>query len=224
MANDDLLDAAGALDERVRTFFAGHAIDKQHWPVGPIDERLPDFFVYEIGPGPRFPAWSYLTSGCWAAAAWRRPDQADAGVAEDEAHRGGGLRLVKSAEEDRDIAVGLEFILSANAQDLRHVEVLTMLAYGHAGSDPYDLGHSTPIGESWMHGSACDHLLISLPYAYGPRVETCHWRAGRIRILAAMPITEAEHTLAISEGHEALERRLESALTDFTNPARASVV
>jgi hypothetical protein len=36
------------------------------------------------------------------------------------------------------------------------------------------LGHTLPIGEPWLPESACDHWLVSLPYPFGPDLQTCH--------------------------------------------------
>jgi hypothetical protein len=53
--------------------------------------------------------------------------------------------------------------------------VRTMVAYYHATSGDYrlDHGHTVPIGRPWIRGSSCDHLLLSLPYPWGPELETC---------------------------------------------------
>jgi hypothetical protein len=193
MPHYDVNDAGEALDAHVHAFFAGHSITRQRWPLGPIEQRIPGFFVYAAGPGPRFAGWSYLTAGCWKATARHQH--------------------------------GLEFVLSTNAEDLRHVEVLTTLAYYHAGpeSQRLDLGHTVPIGEPWTPGSLCEFELIALPYAYGSDLEVCAWNNGHARILAAQPITRAERELKIADGIEALEQRLEDAAADFANPNRRSV-
>jgi hypothetical protein len=193
MPTYDVNDASEALDAHVRAFFAGHSITRQQWPLGPVEQRIPGFFVYSAGPGPRFPGWSYLTSGCWKATAQHQH--------------------------------GLEFVLSTNTADPRHVELLTMLAYYHAGpeSQRLDLGHTVPIGQPWMPGSLCEFQLIALPYAYGPDLELCTWPTGHTRILATQPITKPEHTLKTTQGLEALEQRLEATEADFANPHRPSV-
>ncbi len=189
----DADDPGEAFAAHVHAYFAGHKLTRQSWPLGPVERRIPGFFVYAAGPGPRFPGWSYLTAGCWKATARRQH--------------------------------GLEFILSANAEDIRHVEVLTMLAYYHAGpqSQRLDLWHTAPIGEPWTPGSRCEFVLIDLPYAYGPDLESCSWNNGHVRTLAALPITAAEQALKIDQGVEQLEQRLEDAAADFANPLRPSV-
>ena len=187
-------DPGEAFDQHVRSYFAGHAITRQRWPVGPMESRIPGFAVYEVGPGPRFAGWSYLSSGCWRATA----------------HGGHGL----------------EFVLSTNSADSRHVEVVTIAAYYHAGveSQRLDLGHTVPIGEAWVHPGTCDHFLVSLPYTYGPDLEECSWETGHLRVLALMPITAAERSFKVENGVESLEQRLENAAIDFANPLRGSAV
>ena len=68
---------------------------------------------------------------------------------------------------------GLEFILSTLAATSRAVELLAMVVRNHRGGR-LGLGHTVPIGELWLPGSACDYLLISRPYPFGPDLETCH--------------------------------------------------
>jgi hypothetical protein len=50
-------------------FFKGHPIRQREWRSGPVRQRVPNFIVYEIGPGPRLNPWSYVTCGCWEATA-----------------------------------------------------------------------------------------------------------------------------------------------------------
>ncbi|MFF9363871.1 hypothetical protein [Streptomyces griseoluteus] len=78
---------------------------------------------------------------------------------------------------------GLEFAMTAHVRDRRFIELMALIAYYHCGGIQLDWEHSTPIGESWVPGSTCDHLLISLPYLHGPDLEHCpvpggHARAG----------------------------------------------
>jgi hypothetical protein len=186
--------AAEATVAHVKAFFDGHSIRTREWPSGPVKTRVPGFEVYEAGPGPRFGGWSYVTTGCWDATARNE-------------HGG-------------------EFVLSASEPSLRHVELLTMVAYYHAGPEHQrlDLGHTLDIGVPWTKESLCTHLLISLPYFYGPEFEICAWPGGHARILAVQPITAAERAFKIEHGVEALEQRLEDAKATFASPYRPSVV
>lgn len=188
-------DAHTALRLHLRRFFKGHSIEVRDWPSGPIYQRVPAFTVYEVGPGPRFGGWTYVTSGCWDV------------TADEHGH-------------------GLEFVLSASERSRRHVEIVTITAFYHAGpaDQRLDLGHTVEIGEPWVKGSACTHLLVGLPYAYGPDLEICHWTQGHMRLLALQPITTPEREFTRVHGAEALEQRLETARAPFADPYRSSVV
>jgi suppressor of fused protein SUFU len=184
-----------ALRRHLEGFFDGHPIDCVTGMAGPIGNRVPGFRVFRIAPGPRFDCWTYVTSGCWAAA-------------QRDGH-------------------GLEFALMApsDIHDEVHLESLTMNAYYHAGPDHQrlDHGHTVPIGRPWSPGSLCDHLLVSLPYPFGPDFEICEWEGGHARLLWLLPITEAERDFKARAGLEALEDRFEQTPLDFLNPGRASL-
>ncbi|MER6434349.1 suppressor of fused domain protein [Streptomyces sp900105245] len=79
-----------------------------------------------------------------------------------------------------------------------------------------------PIGEPWVPGSTCDHLLISLPYLHGPDLEHCPLPGGHARILWTLPVTTAEIEFRRCHGHEALEQLLDEAEIIPTDPFRAS--
>ncbi|MCX5409721.1 suppressor of fused domain protein [Streptomyces sp. NBC_00335] len=127
-----------------------------------------------------------------------------------------------SAEMVKD-GHGREFVMTAPARDQRFVELTAMVASYHCGGHQLDLEHSMPIGEPWVPGSACDHLLISLPYLHGPDLEHCSLPQGHVRILWTLPVTAAEIEFRRSRGHEALERRLDDAGVIPTDPFRSSV-
>jgi len=73
-------------------------------------------------------------------------------------------------------------------------------------------------------GSACDHFLVGLPYAFGPDLEICSWPGGHIRILELLPITKTERDYKTIHGAEALEQRLEEAGTYTSDPLREPVI
>ncbi|MCX4750544.1 suppressor of fused domain protein [Kitasatospora sp. NBC_01287] len=118
---------------------------------------------------------------------------------------------------------GLEFALTAPAGDESFVDLLAKIAYYHAGHH-LDLEHSMPIGEPWIPGSSCDHLLASLSYLHGPDLEHCPLPNGRARILWTLPVTAAEVAFRREHGHEALEQLFDEHEIDPTDPKRASVV
>ena len=176
-------------------FFAGQKIDVVQWPLGPAEERIPGLAVARIAAGARLPAlWTYVSLGCWGAT-----------------QHGGH---------------GLEFAMTSSVDDDRITELVTMNAYYHAGTETQrlDVGHTVPIGEAWLNGSECDHLLVSIPYPYGPDLEICAWRGGHARILWLIPITERERQFKMQHGLEALEQRFEAESLKYWDSARASIV
>jgi hypothetical protein len=182
-----------AVQDHVRSFFGGHNVEIVHFDAGPIRIRVPNFHVFRIEPGPRIDIWTYVTAGLW------------------EATQSGGH--------------GLEFVLAAQHDAIEHLEHLAMSAFYHAGppEQRLDVGHTVPIGEPWVDGSNCDHLLIALPYPYGPELEVCAWDGGHARLLWLLPITEAERDYKALNGLEALESRFDDQAIKFWEPSRPSV-
>src|SRR4051812_10611589 len=165
------LRGSAAVSRHHHQFFAGHELVERHQVVGPIAHRVPSFFVHEIAPGPRYAGWTYASVGLWDA------------VHQPDGH-------------------GLEFVMTALAADERLVELVAMAAYYHAGpvTQRPEVGHTVPIGEPWLPGSSCDHLLVSVPYPFGPELESCTWQGGHARLLWLLPITEAERTYKVDAG------------------------
>lgn len=186
---------SAAIAEHHHAYFAGHEITERREPSGRVYDRVPGFFVHEIAPGPRYDGWTYAGVGLWEA------------VHEETGH-------------------GLEFVMTAAARLDRVVELLAMAAFYHAGSPDMrlGLGHTYPIGEPWLPGSRCDHMLVSLPYPFGPELEKCTWPSGHAQLLWLLPITQAERDFKAAEGLEALEQLLEDARIDPWDPHREPVV
>lgn len=119
-----------------------------------------------------------------------------------------------------------EFFLVSPWEDRRNVETLSMLAHHHA--DPtqrIELGSSFRIGRPWLDGSRLDHLLISLPYPYGPELEFCSLgKELQVRYLWVLPITRSEHQFRCRAGLEALEQQLEAAGINYLDPDRDSAI
>ena len=137
--------------------------------------------------------WTYVSSGVWAA-----------------------------TQED---GVGLEFVCAAQRHDLRNAEIVASAAYYHAGppEDRLGLGHTVPMGEPLAEGSECDHVLVSLPYPYGPKLENCEWDGGRAHLLWLLPITRAEREYKKANGLEALEVLFDQESFEHWNPHCPSV-
>jgi Suppressor of fused protein (SUFU) len=117
----------------------------------------------------------------------------------------------------------LEFLITAPEQDQRHVELVTMAAWYH-GRHSLGTGHTLPIGEPWLQGSACEFLLVSIPYPIGPDLEVCNFPDWHLHVLWLLPITAAEREFKVREGVEALEQRFDACGLEYWVPDRASVV
>ncbi|MFF7459258.1 suppressor of fused domain protein [Kitasatospora sp. NPDC008115] len=140
--------------------------------------------------------------------------------------RGGGWTYVTTGCRSATAGQGqdVEFVITAHVRDRRFVELLAVIARHHRGGHRLGPEHSLPLGEPWVPGSACDHLLISLPYLYGPGLEHCPLPEGHARLLWALPVTAAEIGYRRRHGHDALERLFDEAAIVPTDPFRASVV
>ncbi|MEU8578664.1 suppressor of fused domain protein [Streptomyces asoensis] len=127
-----------------------------------------------------------------------------------------------AGEEDGD-GHGLESVMTAHVRDQRFIELMAMIAAYHCTGHRLGLEHSMSIGAPWVPGSACDHVLISLPYLYGPDLEHCPVPGGHARILWVLPVTTAETAFRRRHGHEALEQPFDEAEINPLDPFRASV-
>ena len=117
----------------------------------------------------------------------------------------------------------LEFLVLADAQDPRCVEIVTMAAY-YNRTQGLGVGHTLPIGEPWIEGSSCDHLLISKPYPLGPELEICNLAGSHIHVLWLLPISKRECDFKVKKGLDVLEERFERAQLKYWDAFRPSVV
>lgn len=122
-------DPREAVEAHLRQFFEGHAVEKRTWNTGPIHERIPGFFVFEVGPGPRFSGWTYVTVGCWASTA----------------HHGHGLEFALSSN-------------AKDAANVEALFMLAYYNAGPE-SQRMDWGHTVPIGEPWRGGNLDHFLI-----------------------------------------------------------------
>jgi suppressor of fused protein SUFU len=157
-------------------------------------DRVPGLQILEVGSGPRTALYTYVTLGCWDA--------------------------VQAGGEGR------EFLLSAREADVAHAATLARAAARHCSTPDQrlDRGSVVPLVDPWAPGSACDRLLVTLPYPYGPDLEWCRWRRNAARLLWLMPIMQVEAAYLDEYGLEALERRFEESEVHFADPERPSVV
>ena len=103
------------------------------------------------------------------------------------------------------------------------MELLAMTVFYNRGGK-LDIGHTLPIGEPWLPGSGCDHLLVCLPYPFGPDLQTCHIGDRHVEFLWLLPITEPERDLKIASGLEELESRFDEVGLQYWQTDRASVI
>jgi len=129
-----------------------------------------------------------------------------------------GASLLRDPADSR-----LEFLLSIDRKDERGTELVTMVAYYHRNQG-LGVGHTLPIGEPWMEGSSCDHLLISKPYLLGSELEICNLADMHLHVLWLLPITKRECDFKVEAGLEVLEQRFEQAQLQYWDVLRGSVV
>jgi hypothetical protein len=118
---------------------------------------------------------------------------------------------------------GMELLVTTQQPEMKCVELLAMVAYYHR-TQGLGVGHTFPLGYGWL-GGKCDHVLVSLPYPFGPDLEWCDLGDdGHVRFLWLLPITEAEKRFRHEHGLEALEQRFDEAKLNHAFPWRKSVV
>ena len=117
----------------------------------------------------------------------------------------------------------LEFLITSSSQDQLWVELLTMTAFYHS-TERLGLGHTFPIGHPALTETSCDHMLVSLPYPFGPDLEVCCLNHSHVQFLWLLPITAAEKCYRMEHGLEALELKFDEHEIDFLNLKRPSVV
>ena len=119
--------------------------------------------------------------------------------------------------------LGLEFVICTASAEDRAVELLAMTVFYNRGGK-LNIGHTVPIGEPWLPGSGCDHLLVCLPFPYGPDLQTCHVGDLHVEFLWLLPITELERDLKVASGLEVLESRFDEVGLKYWQTDRASVI
>ncbi|WP_194924901.1 suppressor of fused domain protein [Catenulispora pinisilvae] len=115
---------------------------------------------------------------------------------------------------------GLEYFIMAPAKDDLLVEILAMVSHFQSfAAHHLTIGSIIDIGRPWIPGSQCDHLVVSLPYPFGPSLEL----AEDARFVWLVPITSGEAASIRENGFEAFEDRLESSGVDVIDPKRPAI-
>jgi hypothetical protein len=118
---------------------------------------------------------------------------------------------------------GSEFVLVTPFKTLRAVELLAMVVYFH-GVQELSVGDIVSVGEPWLPGSSCGHLLVSSPYLLADELWTLPLPGRTVHFRWVIPITATERAYATERGLDALEQRFEEAGLEYWDPHRASVV
>jgi len=120
-------------------------------------------------------------------------------------------------------AHGSEFVLVTPFKTLRAVELLAMVVYFH-GVQALSVGDIVSVGEPWLPGSTCGHLLVSNPYLLADELWELPLPGRTVHFRWVIPITATERAYATERGLDALEQRFEQAGLEYWDPHRASVV
>ena len=118
---------------------------------------------------------------------------------------------------------GSEFVLVTPFKTLRAVELLAMVVYFH-GVQELSVGDTVSVGEPWLPGSSCGHLLVSNPYLLADELWRLPLPGRTVHFRWVIPITAKERAYATERGLDALEQRFEEAGLEYWDPHRASVV
>jgi hypothetical protein len=120
---------------------------------------------------------------------------------------------------------GLEFLLAAPADEPLAVKLLSMVVELQADPRyPLHMGQVLEIGQPWLPGASCDHLLVTLPGAFDPELEWLTHGERRVRFVWLVPITAAEAAFGREKGFVALQERLGAAGVDPVALVRASAI
>lgn len=120
---------------------------------------------------------------------------------------------------------GNEFFVMSPWADDAHSELLAMVSHLNSfEAHRLAVGSVLEIGRPWMRDSPMDHLLVSLPYPCGPRLEWAPHEAGRARFLWLLPIHRKEAELARNGRLQDFESMLDAAAVNVLDPVRKSVV
>lgn len=120
--------------------------------------------------------------------------------------------------------VGLEFFIISPVESMLHVETLAMVAHFHSFDvHALDVGSTLNLGRPWLPGSLFDHMVVALPYPYGPRLEIASNVTNGARFLWLVPISKSESLFIKSRGFDNFEDLIEASEVNILDPQRKTV-
>ncbi|MFJ5561561.1 suppressor of fused domain protein [Streptomyces sp. NPDC093250] len=120
---------------------------------------------------------------------------------------------------------GIEFFLMSPVAADIHSETLAMVSHYHSfEAHQLGVGSVINIGRPWMPDSRMDHLLVSLPYPYGPELEWAPTEAGGARFLWLLPIHKSEADFIKRETLDEFESMLDAEGVNVLDPNRNPIV
>jgi Suppressor of fused protein (SUFU) len=194
------VDGQSAIETHLRHGFPGQRVVVQGWRTDAMS--APHVRVLRVDPESRGGLWLHVSSG--ASLPTTGPT---AGPTEGSA---GGTE-------------GSEFVLVTPFKTLRAVELLAMVVYFH-GVQALSVGDIVSVGEPWLPGSTCGHLLVSNPYLLADELWRLALPGRTVHFRWVIPITAKERAYAAERGLDALEQRFEEAGLEYWDPHRDSVV
>lgn len=190
------VDAQSAIEAHLRHGFPGQRVVVQGWRTDAMS--APHVRVLRVDPESRGGLWLHVSSGASLPA---------------EGSAGGAAVGTQ----------GSEFVLVTPFKTLRAVELLAMVVYFH-GVQALSVGDIVSVGEPWLPGSSCGHLLVSNPYLLADELWRLPLPGRTVHFRWVIPITATERAYATERGLDALEQRFEEAGLEYWDPHRASVV
>ncbi|MEU8799638.1 suppressor of fused domain protein [Spirillospora sp. NPDC048819] len=120
---------------------------------------------------------------------------------------------------------GTEFFVMSPLPDEAHSETLAMVGHYHSfEAHRLDVGSVIHIGRPLTRGSRMDHLLVSLPYPYGPDLEWSPPKAGEARFLWLLPIHQSEAEFIESEMLDEFESLMDARSVNILDLNRDPIV
>ncbi|MYS21870.1 MULTISPECIES: suppressor of fused domain protein [unclassified Streptomyces] len=122
-------------------------------------------------------------------------------------------------------AGGTEFFVMSPFADEGHSETLAIVGHYHSfEAHRLDIGSVIRMGRPWMRDSRMDHLLVSLPYPYGPGLEWAPPEAGGARFLWLLPIHQSEAEFIRSRTLDEFESLMDARGANVLDPNRDPIV